>query len=62
MHKVEDSNISQPLQRYAALVSDGSKQQWIEKNATDEEQFRRYLNTQFAFHICLYCQPVENLA
>ncbi|WP_412972960.1 hypothetical protein [Glaciecola sp. MF2-115] len=50
-----------PLMKYCALITNGSEQRWVEKLVVDEGQFRDYLNVDYPFFICLFCEENDEL-
>ena len=56
---LQHSSNALPLISYCALLTNGIEQHWLEKRVLDEQQFRRYLNENYPFFICLYCKRVS---
>lgn len=44
------------IQRFAALLTNGSEQCWLEKECINEQAFRDYINETHTYYICLYCE------
>jgi hypothetical protein len=56
MSREQTDVLIEKRRKFAALLANGCVQHWVEEYAKDEQQFRDFLNTNYPFYICLYCE------